>query len=480
MPELSFKSFFWSGFGQVGGILVAFATNLVFTRILKPEIFGLISVLNVFLAFAFTSANGGLTTAIIQRADLREAHLNAAFIWNSLMALLLYGGLFLLAPVVAEFYSTPELCPVLRAIALCVPIRATSLVHYALMLRTGELKRLSLLTLTSSIIAAPIGIIYAYYYGDVWSLVLYTVLVDVINTLLYWSQSKWRPRYTVSWAAFKEIFSFGGYMYLSTLSETIYHNIQGAIVGKLFNKHSAGIYYQARKLQDLPVTVVDNTINQVLYPYSSSKQHDKTALRNIWQGHISALSWIGWPCIGLMVLVGPTLIPLLYGNQWDATIPIFRILCVGGLFYLLSQANFNIIKAKGQGLVFFGINLLFFASMLSAIIFLSSSLLLLAVLVAASNLVLFLASTFVCAKRDWRLALGNIATTLESALVTLPLLLMDYYCVEGLGIEHPIGKIALQSVLFLALIYPSYIWIIKPKSFMQIRHKIKERLPWIS
>src|SRR5438093_2613839 len=89
----------WTGINQVGCQSISFIVSLVLARLLGPKAYGLIGMVTIFTGFAMRFVDLGLGAAIIQRAHLKEEHLQAVFWLNLTMGLFLMAFFSLLAPL---------------------------------------------------------------------------------------------------------------------------------------------------------------------------------------------------------------------------------------------------------------------------------------------------------------------------------------------------------------------------------------------
>ena len=69
--------------------------------------------------------------------------------------------------------------------------------------------------------------------------------------------------------------------------------------------------------------------------------------------NISSLTYANFGLVTLLIVVATPLIRLLYGTQWDQSIPYFQILCISGMFLPLNNMNVSVIKALGKSKVLF-------------------------------------------------------------------------------------------------------------------------------
>ncbi|MFW8236848.1 oligosaccharide flippase family protein, partial [Klebsiella pneumoniae] len=77
-------------------------------------------------------------------------------------------------------------------ISLIFPISSSSAAHLALLERASKFRVISLIEIFSALIGLISALILAYQGYGVYSLVIQTIVLNVISTILFWKISKWR------------------------------------------------------------------------------------------------------------------------------------------------------------------------------------------------------------------------------------------------------------------------------------------------
>src|SRR3982751_1966293 len=86
-----------------------FAYYAVMARLLTKSELGVFALLNSFINFGNMLGDGGMGDALLQRREFEKQHVNAAFYSSLLLAIVIYFGVFLIAPWAAQFYHQPQL-----------------------------------------------------------------------------------------------------------------------------------------------------------------------------------------------------------------------------------------------------------------------------------------------------------------------------------------------------------------------------------
>lgn len=353
LKSRTISSVLWSALGRFGTMGITFVANIILARLLTPEDFGCIGMLQIFIAISEVLVLGGFGAALIQKRNPTHVDYTTVFYWNLIVSVVMFFILYVTAPYIADFYSMPLLCDVLRAQGLSVIIYAFSVVQSTQLQKELRFKELSIRGIVAAFAGVVVATIMAYRGWGVWSLVVMHLVIPFSSALLLWRMSSWRPSLEFSWNSFKELFSFGGLVALSSLVETVYSNIQGLVIGKWFTPKDLGYYTQARKLEQVPTNALSMIVGQVAFPVFSLLNDNTEKLTEVVRKNIIAITYLNFPLCILLIVIAKPLILLLFGNQWEESVPYFRILCLSGMVYTLNTTNVNVIKSLGKGKIYF-------------------------------------------------------------------------------------------------------------------------------
>ncbi|MEE1001004.1 MAG: lipopolysaccharide biosynthesis protein [Bacteroidales bacterium] len=341
----------WSGIQRFGTMSITFVSNIVLARLLLPEDFGCIAMLMIFISLANTFIDGGFGSALIQKKNPTNEDYSTIFYWNIFLSFILYIVLYVSAPLIADFYRIPLLSSVLRVQGIVLFFNALSIVQQNQLKKQLQFKKLSIVYIFSAIISLVVALVTAYNGWGIWSLVVQNISISVIHAILFWVVNKWRPLFVFSWKSFKELFSFGGFMLVSSLFSTFSNEMQGLLVGRMFNPAILGFYNQAYRLEGSAATATSSIIDQVTYPVLASLQDDKTQLINALKRFIQIPAYICSLVMMILIVVAEPLIILLYSDKWIDCVPYFQILCIAGLAVCLQGSANNVIAAIGKSKV---------------------------------------------------------------------------------------------------------------------------------
>lgn len=346
------KGVVWSSVERFSVQGVQFFVMLVIAKILTPADFGLVGMLAIFLAVAQSLIDSGFSQALIRKQNRTELDNSTVFYFNIVASAVLYVLLYILAPLVADFYNEPQLCLLMRVLCLVVVINSFGVVQRAIYTATIDFKTQARASFIAAFLSGGVGIYLAVDGYGVWTLVWQQLLNAGINTLLLWIFSNWRPRLLYSWQSFRELFTFGSKLLASGLLNTIYINMYILVIGKVFSAASLGYYTQADRFTKFPSSNITDILQRVTYPILCTLQDDDEKLRKDYRQLLCLSAFIVFPLMCGLAGVAYPLIELILGEKWRFTATLVMPLCFTRMWYPIHAINLNLLQVKGRSDLF--------------------------------------------------------------------------------------------------------------------------------
>lgn len=342
------NNFIWRLAERCGAQLVTFIVSIVLARILAPEDYGTIALVTVFTTILQVFVDSGLGTALIQKKDADDLDFSSVFFFNFAVCLVLYLGMFIAAPFIAEFYNDASLTQVVKVISLTIVISGVKGIQQAYVSRHMMFKRFFFSTIGGTIFSAFFGIALAYAGFGVWALVAQQLSNTVIDTLILWLTVKWRPKLMFSWTRLKGLLKFGWKLLVSALLDTGYSNLRNLIIGKMYSSSDLAFYNQGDKFPKVIVTNINTSIDSVLLPTMSSAQDDRECVKNMTRRAIKTSTYVMAPLMMGMAFCAEPIVQLVLTDKWLPCVPYLRIFCITYMFWPIHTANLNAINAMGR------------------------------------------------------------------------------------------------------------------------------------
>ena len=338
----------WSSVDQIVRQGLSFAVSVTMARLLAPEAYGTVVLLNLFTGIAGIFVDVGLTSALIQKKDTTLTDESTVFWFNVVAGCIMGTALFLAAPWIAKFYGIPILSSIARLNALLFVIGAGNAVHNTIFAKRLDFKTPLKVNFVAMLLSAGIGIFFAWKGYGVWALVAQAMSGAVINTAMIWSLSTWRPAFTFSLDSFRSLFRFGGFLFLSYLLETVYQQFYTLIIGKWYGVHDLGIYNRANATKQLPTETLSGVLSRVALPILAQVTDDHERMLRAVRMSIRGIMFINIPMMLGIATVAEPLILTLFGPVWAPAIPLLQILALDGVLYPLHVINLSVLKAMGH------------------------------------------------------------------------------------------------------------------------------------
>ena len=343
----------WTALQKYSTMFIHFISGIILARLLTPHDYGCIGMLSIFMVLAEAFIDGGFGSALIQKKNPTQTDYSTIFFWNVFMAIMMYFVLYVTAPAIARFYNIPLLCSVLRVQGLVLFIYAFNIVQRNQLRKKLNFKILSKVTIVTSVTSLTITIFLAYHGFGVWSLVANNLVSAAIPAFVFWFYIKWRPMWSFSWQSFRELFSFGFYMFLTHLITSFSLQIQGLLIGKTFNSSTMGYYSKALGTEKLASQSIASIMSQVTYPLYAEVQDDKKAMINMIKRFTTIISYITFPLMAILIITAKPIFILLYSDRWVNSVPYFQVLCLAGVANCLISVNLQTISAIGKSRTMF-------------------------------------------------------------------------------------------------------------------------------
>lgn len=347
-----FSNMVWRFAERIGAQGIKFIVEIVLARILLPEVYGTVAVINVITTILQVFVDSGLGNALIQKKDADDIDFSTVFFTNIIFCVFLYLVLFIVSPMIANFYQDTTLSVYMRVLGLTVIISGIKNVQQAYVSRNMLFKKFFFSTLGGTLVSGAIGIIMALCGMGIWALVEQQVVNLLIDTIILWITVKWRPKWKFSFKRLRQLFSFGWKLLVSALLDTVYGNIRQLIIGKLYSSGDLAYYNRGKQFPDLIVSNVNKSIDSVLLPSMSKEQDDKVRVKIMTRRAIRISTYIMAPLMMGMAFTGTSLVGLVLTEKWLPSVFYMRIMCITFMFYPIHTANLNAIQAVGRSDIF--------------------------------------------------------------------------------------------------------------------------------
>lgn len=352
MKNKVLSGLFWKVVENGGAQGVQFLITLVLARLLGPEAYGTVGLITIFILIANVFIQSGFQTSLIQKKDVEEVDFSSVFYLSLAVAAVLYVALFAAAPAIGAFYEEPVLAPMVRVLSVTLFFGAVISTQSAVIARKLEFKKMCISSLAAACGSGALGVAAAAGGAGVWALVFQQLSNNLFLMLALWILVPWRPAGLFSFARLKELFSYGWKLLCSSLLDTVYNNVYGLVIGKIYSKAALGFYNRGNQFPQLIVTNLGTSIQAVMLPAFSANQEDRARVKSMVRRAIVTSSYLVFPMMAGLIAVAKPFITIVLTDKWLPCVPFLQIMCVAYAMWPIHIANLQAINALGRSDIF--------------------------------------------------------------------------------------------------------------------------------
>ena len=378
----------WKFFERGSVQVVNFILQLVLARLLVPEDYGVITILNVFILFSTTLINNGLGNALIQKKNADETDFNTIFYLQLGMAVFLVLLLFFGAPLIASFYNDENLTIYLRVMSSVLILEALSSIQLTAMRKALQFKKSFYANVIGVIIHGGVGIALAYMGFGCWTLIISQIAMKAAVYLTLLILVKWHPKKLFSFQRFKSLFKYSWKLTVAWLIGTLHQNLFSLVVGKFYSKEVLGYYNRGQNLPQTVTTTLNETISNVMFPALAKVQDDKVKMKNGTRKMMSLTAFLVFPVMTGIIAISEPFVYVALTEKWAPCIPMMQLFCISFGINILSTTNMQSFNAIGRSDTFLKLEIIK-RSLSLALLFVTSYINIYAVIIGLACMGLF-------------------------------------------------------------------------------------------
>ncbi len=338
-----------AGFGSQQ--ILRLGSNLVLTRLLFPEAFGLMALATVFMTGLQMFSDIGIRPSIIQnkRGD-DPVFLNTAWTIGIIRGFILWAISCVIAYPVAMIYEEPILFPILCVVGSTAAIRGFQTTGYATSSRNLNIGKLSAVELSTRAIGITAMITWAWFFPNVWAIVCGGVVSSFLSVLIgHRVLNTHKHRICLNKESMHELMKFGKWIFLSSAITFLAQSGDKMLLPKILHIKELGFYSIAAMFMTIPVGLLKQIASKVLFPvYSQVMNRDGIERINEVTKRFALLSSPMFFAPLFLLLFGEWMISIMYDERYSATGPALSILAIGSFFEMMRAGQAGLLLAAGN------------------------------------------------------------------------------------------------------------------------------------
>jgi O-antigen/teichoic acid export membrane protein len=321
-----------------GSYILRFGNNLILTRLLQPEFFGLMALVNTLrMGLELFSDIGIIQNIVNSKRGDETTFLNTAWTLQIIRGVVIWLLCILISFPIAHFYNEQRLMWLIPIVVFSTVFDGFSSTSIHTLHRQMELRKLSLYELILQIAYFCTLIFLVWRIPSIWTLAFGTWVPAIYKLFTsYWLIPKYSNKLQWDKNAVKEILSFGKWMFVASTLMFAAEQADYFVLGKLLSFKMLGVYIIAWTLASIPREIIKQLSHRVIFP-TICKQADLP--RSILRAKIlpqRQIILLGFGIIlATLITTGDLVVSILYDNRYTDAAWMMPILCCGMWFSLL-------------------------------------------------------------------------------------------------------------------------------------------------
>ncbi len=351
LRQRAFNAGSWALTGVAVGQLLRLGGNLILTRLMFPEAFGLMAIMQTVMIGVTLLSDFGIQQGIIRHSRGHEADfLNTAWTIQVMQGLAIWLMLCLLAPVVAWFYKEPSITLMLPVVALNVLIMGFNPTKQVSLNRALALKYVTFIDVASQALGLVVTVLLAWMLRSVWALVL-GGLVGAITRVWAGYALLEGPNNRFFWdkKAANELLKFGAWVMVSSSMTFLAGEGNKLVLGAFLGVKYLAFFTLASTMGSIFGQLAQKVSGKVLYPvYAEVFRERPQQIHSVLMRSRLLMISVGFAVALFFVFFGNALMGFLYDPRYAASGWMLQILAVGLLIDAVNGSYTGLLMAKGM------------------------------------------------------------------------------------------------------------------------------------
>lgn len=336
---------------------ILFLMFVVYARLLGAEVVGVGMMAITVVLLGETLVRETFGDFLIQRTDLERGHLSAAFWLLAGLAVIIIGGLWVGAPLIATAYNQPQVTDLLRAASVTILFVALAAVPVASLRRNLAFSTLAVRTVLGPVVGGAAGLTAALAGWGVWSIVIQRIVQGAVTDGLVWLAGKWWPDFSFTKGHLADVWTFSSRMLGLRSAGVLAIQTPSYAIGVFLGPAALALYTAAWRLVDALAFLIIAPLRFVSQPAFAALRRGEEAGATLLHDVSHAASLITFASFAGVAAVASPLLEVLLGEVWTPAAPILQVLAVVGLYTTVERIHEAYCLAMGRATAVLGFSM---------------------------------------------------------------------------------------------------------------------------
>ena len=328
---------------------VSFVVQIILARILMPEEFGNIALLNVMMLVLNVFVTYGFGNSLVVNKKSDNIDFSTCLYFGLALSVVVYVIVYICSPIISDFfYGKDELDILIKVMALQLPIAAINSVQQAYIAKNMQFRLSFYATLIGTTLSGIVGIAMAYKGYGVWALIAQYLSNSLSGTIALWCLSNWRPIWAFSFNRLKAIYDYGWKILAVGLVDTLFSQIQNLVIAKKYTRSDLAYYNRGNSFPLFGMAFIEPAISEVLFPALANCNDNPHMMKSVTRRVIKSSTFIVSGIMCLLAAIAKPLIVVLLTDKWLECVIFLQISCLANVFRPLQVINTCVIRASGR------------------------------------------------------------------------------------------------------------------------------------
>lgn len=345
------RSSLWTMGGYGISQVLRFSNNIILARLLTPEIFGLMVLINTFIMGLELFSDIGIGQTLVQNPNGEKSEFyNTAWTVQAIRGICLWLVCLLITVPLASFYDERRLIYLFPLAGFTVVISGFKSPSIPILQKRLMQSRLTILELSVQLVSLISMVVWALISPGVLALIFGNLVGSTFRTFSsHFLLSDVKARFHLNRDVLDEMSSFGRWIFLSSVLLFISQQGDRLFLGKAIPLELLGIYGIARALSNVLRLVLIKLGTNVVFPTASrladiprKQLHSKIAPYRLKFILLSSVF------CAFLITFSDSIIAFLYDERYQAASWIMPILVIGVWFRCLFETAMPILMGIGS------------------------------------------------------------------------------------------------------------------------------------
>lgn len=340
----------WRVIEVLGTEVLAFGTFVLLARLLVPDDFGLVAQASLLILTLQLIIQHGFPEALVQMEEAGDVHFGTAFWANLGIGIAAAVALMIAAPFAGAILDEQAFASVLIALAPTIVLLSANRIYLAKFRRERRFRDFMITNVLATGAGALTATIMAINGYELWSLVAQQWFYALVGLIVGYVRTGWLPGLYFEKHSLRAMAPFSSFTVLEALSAFCARRLDLLILALFWSAHEIGFYFLANRLLFSAGLVTYYTISHLGLPFLARLVGDQAGYKEAIYRTMRLLSLACLPALMGLMLVAPTMIPLLFGEDWAPSVRPFQALAAFSIFYAMALMCGQILIAAGEAM----------------------------------------------------------------------------------------------------------------------------------